>query len=192
VILLLRHDATDADIAELGERLGELGFESSRLDGERGRALEVRGDHVEELIALRDHAAVEGLLANEAVSGRDEPLWPHGTLQVLILLVLIIAALLVLVAVAPAGLGDRADLGAVPPEAASEWYMRPLAAFLDTFPPPLGGILVLVLWIGLIAWPFLDRKRSPDARSRRDALLIRVMGALLIIAMVVLALVPAS
>jgi len=192
VILLLRHEATDTEIAELGQRLDELGFESSRLDGALGRALEVRGDHVQELIALRSHPAVEGLLANEAVSGRDEPLWPHGVLQVLILLVVIIAALLVLVAVAPAGLGDRADLGAIPPEAASEWYMRPLAAFLGVFPAPLGGILVLVLWIGLITWPFLDRKRAPDTRSRRDALLIRIMGALLILAMVVLALVPVS
>ena len=192
MILLLRHEATDAEISELGQKLAALGFESSRLDGEQGRALEVRGDQVPELIALRDHPAVEGLLANEAVSGRDEPLWPHGALQLLILLVLIIAALLILVGVAPAGLGDRADLGAIPPEAASEWYMRPLAAFLNVFPPPLGGILVLVLWIGLIAWPFMDRKRSPGKRAHRDALLIRVMGALLILAMVVLALVPAS
>ena len=59
MILLLRHDASDADITELGQRLDELGFESSRLDGVRGRALEVRGEHVHELIALRSHPAVE-------------------------------------------------------------------------------------------------------------------------------------
>ena len=192
MILLLRHEATDADVTDLRERLGELGFESSRLDGEQGRALEVRGDHVQELVALRSHRAVEGLLANEAISGRDEPLWPHGMLQLLMLLVVIVAALLVLTAVAPAGLEERADLGAAPPAEGSEWYMRPLAAFLRVFPAPLGGILVLVLWTGLIAWPFLDRKREPDTRARRDALLVRIMGALLIVLMIVFALIPAS
>jgi cytochrome b6-f complex subunit 4 len=192
VILLLRHDATDGAIADLRQRLDGLGFECSRLDGARGRALQAQGSDVRKLLPLRDHPAVEDLLSNQVTLGSDEPLWPHGSLQLLILLVVIGAVLLVLVAVAPAGLGDAADPGAGAPAGGSEWYMRPLAAFLRLFPAPLGGILVLVLWIGLIAWPFLDRQRAVDARSRRVSLLVRVMGALLILAMIALALGPVS
>ena len=190
MIILLRHDASDTEIAELRQQLGELGFESSRLDDARGRALEAHGHHVQELLALLSHPAVEDLLASETKATDEEPLWPHGALQLSILLFLILAVLLVLVAVAPAGLGDRADLGAIPPDGASEWYMRPLATFLHTFPPVVGGILVLLLWIGLVFWPFLDRERGDGPRARRIALLVRIMGALLIVAMIVFALVP--
>ncbi|MHC4953604.1 MAG: hypothetical protein ACYTGZ_06920 [Planctomycetota bacterium] len=190
MILLLRHDATDDDIADLRQRLDEMGFETARLDGARGRALEARGERVRRLLALRDHAAVDDLFSNQVLAGSDEPLWPHGAFELAILFVVLLAVLLLLVGVAPAGLGDRADLAAVPPEAASEWYMRPLAAFLRVFPGMLGGTLVLVLWLGLIAWPFLDRRRLRAARSSRSILLVRIMGALLIAAMIVLALMP--
>ena len=190
MIILLRHAASDAEIADLRQHLGELGFESSRLDDARGRALEAHGHHVQELLALLSHPAVEDLLASETKASDEEPLWPHGALQISIIFVLIVAALLVLIAVAPAGLGDRADLGAIPPAGASEWYMRPLATFLKMFPPVLGGILVLLLWIGLVFWPFLDRKRESGPRARRIALLVRIMGALLIVVMIALALVP--
>jgi len=190
VIILLRHGASDADIADLRQRLGELGFESSRLDDVRGRAVEAHGHHVQELLALLSHPAVEELLASETTVSDEEPLWPHGVLQISILLILILVVLIVLLAVAPAGLGDRADLGAIPPEGASEWYMRPLATFLNTFPPVVGGILVLLLWIGLVFWPFLDRERGSDPRSRRTILLVRIMGALLIASMIAFALIP--
>ena len=169
-----------------------MGFETARLDGARGRALEARGDHVRKLLALRNHAAVDDLFSDQVQAGSDEPIWPHGAFELSILLVVIVAALLILVAVVPAGLGDRADLGAVPPDAASEWYMRPLAAFLRVFPGLLGGILVLVLWLGLIIWPFLDRRRLRAARSRRSILMVRIMGALLIASMIALALLPVS
>lgn len=190
MIILLRHDASDADISELRQRLVELGFESSRLDDARGRALEAHGHAVQELLALRSHPAVAELLANETAVSDEEPLWPHGVLQLSILLILIVVALLVLVAVAPAGLADQADLGAAAPRGASEWYMRPLATFLDLFPPIVGGILVLLLWVGLVFWPFLDRKREDDPRSRRIERLVRIMGVLLFLAMITFALLP--
>jgi quinol-cytochrome oxidoreductase complex cytochrome b subunit len=190
VIILLRHGASDAEVAELRERLGELGFESSRLDDARGRALEAHGHHVQELLALRNHPAVVDLLASETTTSDEEPLWPHGVLQISILLVLIIVALLILIAVAPAGLADKADLGSIAPEGASEWYLRPLAKFLHTFTPMFGGILVLLLWIGLVFWPFLDRDHGDGPRSRRIALMVRIMGVLLIVAMLTFALLP--
>jgi len=190
VILLLRHDASDSEIADLRKRLDELGFESTRLDDERGRALEAHGHHVHDLVAVRDHPAVVDLLATEARGETEESLWPHGALQIAILFVLLLAVLLVLVAVRPAGLADRADLGAVAPEGASEWYLRPLAAFLRTIPAPFAGIAVLLLWIGFLFWPFMDRRRQPGARAIRIALLVRVMGVLLIALMIVFALLP--
>jgi hypothetical protein len=186
VILLLRHDASDADVANLRQRLDELGFESSRLDDARGRALEAHGEHLHELATLRSHPAVEDLLASEPATGEVEPLWPHGVLQLSILLTLIGVVLLVLLAIAPAGLGDRADLTTLPQTEASEWYLRPLATLLHTIPSPVGGIVVLLLWIGLVFWPFLDRPREP----RRHALLIRIMGIVLIVALITFALIP--
>ena len=122
MILLLRHDASDADVANLRQRLDELGFESSRLDDARGRALEAHGEHLHELATLRSHPAVEDLLASEPATGEVEPLWPHGVLQLSILLTLIGVVLLVLLAIAPAGLGDRADLTTLPQTEASDWY----------------------------------------------------------------------
>ncbi|MHC4940051.1 MAG: hypothetical protein ACYTHK_13870 [Planctomycetota bacterium] len=190
MILLLRHDAPDELIADLRKQLDELGFESTRLDDVRGKALEAHGEHVDELLALSDHPAVQELLANEATRSVDEPLWPHGVLQISILLVLLLALLLVLIAVAPAGLGGRAELGAVPPEHASEWYVRPLAAFLRTIPAPLGGIALLLLWLGLVFWPFVDRGRGGAQTSRRSRLLIRIMGVLFILTMLGFALLP--
>ena len=188
MILLLRADASDEQVADLRARLDEFGFESSRLDDIRGRALEAHGEHGDELLALRDHPAVESLLANEAAPAAEERLWPHGALQISILLVLLLALLLALTAVAPAGLSDRAELDSQPPDGAVEWYLRPLAAFLHAVPAPIGGIAVLLFWAGLLLWPFIDRGGVQG--SRRTQLLVRFLGALILAAMIGLALFP--
>lgn len=190
MILLLRNEASEGEIADLRKRLDELGFESTRLDDVRGRAFEAHGPHIHDLIALRDHPAVADMLAEETRDEAEESLWPHGVLQIFILFVLLLVVLLVLIALFPAGLSDRADLGAPAPGGASEWYLRPLAAFLRTFGAPFGGFAVLLLWIGFLAWPFLDRRREPGPRARRIALLVRIMGSLLIVLMLLFALLP--
>ena len=104
---------------------------------------------------------------------------------------MIVTAILLLTAFTPPGLGDQAEIGTYSVAPSYEWYLRPLAAFLQVFGSAhwLGGFFVLLLWTGLLFWPFIDRRRTS---SERRVLLVRILGVLLILLTLALALKPLS
>jgi hypothetical protein len=168
MILLLKHDATEASIREVKERVSELGLSSAPLDDGRGRALEVVGADPSRVLGLRGLPAIEEILTRRTPLEGGEPIWPHFSLRVLILVLLVLAVLSLLSAFLPVGLGDRAGGSPAPPLV--EWYLRPLAGLRAI----LGGgtrIATGVFWVLFFAWPFLDRAETPRRR-----LLVKVMG----------------
>jgi quinol-cytochrome oxidoreductase complex cytochrome b subunit len=171
MILLLKHGASEASIEEVKERVRELGLSTAPLDDARGRALEILGADPSRVLGLRDLPAIEEILTRRTPLKGGEPVWPHFTLRVLILSLLLLAALAMLSAFFPPGLGDRAGSSAGP---VVEWYLRPLEGLRAI----LGGwtrIAAGAFWILFFAWPFLDRAESAKAR-----MLTKVMGVALV------------
>ena len=178
MILLLKHDATEASIRDVQERVRELGLSTAPLDDGRGRALEILGADPSPVLGLRGLPAIAEILTRRTPLRGGEPIWPHFSLRVLLLVLLVLALLALLSAFVPRGLGDRAGLSPAPPLV--EWYLRPLAGLREI----LGGgtrIATAIFWILFFAWPFLDRADTPKVR-----LLRRVMGVALLLLLVAL------
>jgi hypothetical protein len=179
MILLLKHDATDAAVRELTDRVAELGLSTAPLDGGRGRALEVVGDDPSRVLGLRGLAAVEEVLTRRTPLKGGEPVWPHFTLRVIMLALGLLVTLALLSGFLPPGLGDRTK-GLVP-SGPPEWYLRPLFGLLNLVGPAFTRVLAGLFWVLFFAWPFLDRTETPKGR-----LLIRAMGIALLALLVAL------
>jgi quinol-cytochrome oxidoreductase complex cytochrome b subunit len=193
VIVLIRPDADAVTVEALVRAIRELGLEAVHLDETKGRAIEVVGSERGAALALRDQPAVAEILTRRARLVGGDPIWPHFTLRLAILLVYLVTVLVVLTAFAAPGLGDLAEPTADSGTGAPEWYLRPLGAFLGLFPDGLrwlGGTLVLLFWVLLFAWPFLDRSDPETPRGRRILRLARCMGVGLILLVILLGLVP--
>jgi quinol-cytochrome oxidoreductase complex cytochrome b subunit len=190
VIVLVRQDADELTIAGLVRSVAELGLTLRPIDGPKGRAFEVVGAERGRVMALRGAPGVEEILTRRWSLAAGEPVWPHVTMRLMILLLLLVVALALLAAFCPPGLGDPAESHAAG-TGEVEWYLRPLEAFLSLFPGAvrwLGGVLVLFSWVVLLIWPFLDRADPATPRGRRAILLMRIMGVALIVLVVILGL----
>jgi hypothetical protein len=185
MILLIRHDATEAQVAAIGKSIADRGLRLIPLEGEKGRAFEVEGESLGGVLSLRTAPGVAEVLTRRRSLAAGEPLWPHFALRLGALLLLLLALLVLLAAFLPIGLSDVA--GTPGPSVAVEWYLRPLAGFVGLFPERLqwlGGLLLFAFWAGLFAWPFLDRALPP----RHAVLLVRVLGIAMLLLAVALAL----
>ncbi|MFQ5843806.1 MAG: hypothetical protein ACE5JG_02340 [Planctomycetota bacterium] len=184
MIILMKRDAAPDAVRAMVERVRALGLEVTSLDEAKGHAFEVTGSGRGRVLALRDEAGVAEILTRRTRLEGGEPLWPHFALRLAAFALLLLAALALLTAFLPRGLGDRADPAAAAEPARLEWHLRPLAAFLDLFPggsAPLGGLMVLVLWVLFLLWPLVDRADEGTARGRRAVRLIRAMGVALVL-----------
>lgn len=185
MIVLLKHDADADTIRDLTASIRALGLEVAPIDHAKGRAYEVLGSDRGRVLQLSNAPGVEVILTRRTALDGGEPLWPHFALRVSVVALSVFVVLILLSAMFPPGFGDRAEANG-PVDETVEWYLRPLAGFLRHL-PKIGGVLVLLLWIAFTLWPFLDR-----ARTRRSALLVRLMGGALIVFVVILALGSAS
>jgi len=172
MIVLLTHDADTATVQDVLRRVEELGLRAVTLDTRRGRALEILGSDRGRALALRGTPGVREILTRRTALIGGEPVWPHFTLRVAILTLLILVVMAGLTAFRPPGLGDAvgatstlvADADAM---ADVEWYLRPAAALVKLFGPErqgLAGAVAMLGWLALLCWPFIDRrkKRLPD------------------------------
>jgi hypothetical protein len=185
VIVLLQHDATAETIRQLTADIRALGLEVSPIEHAKGRAYEVRGSDRGRVLELAHAPGVEAILTRRTALAGGEPLWPHFALRLSVVALSVLVVLILLSAFFPPGLGDRAEPG-VSVDVTVEWYLRPMAGLLRHL-PKIGGIVVLLLWLAFLAWPFLDR-----ARTRRTAAMVRLMGVILLLFAIILALGPVS
>jgi quinol-cytochrome oxidoreductase complex cytochrome b subunit len=179
MILLLKHDATEASIRELKDAVVALGLSTTPLDDGRGKALEVVGADPSQVLGLREHAAVAEILTRRTPLVGGEPVWPHFTLRLLIVALVLLSVLALLTGFVPRGLGDRAS-GTTTGPLLVEWYLRPLLGFKSLL-GPLARVGTGLFWVLFFAWPFLDR-----ANTARGRLLLKVMGGALLLLVVVL------
>ncbi|MFV1959938.1 MAG: hypothetical protein ACC662_11070, partial [Planctomycetota bacterium] len=171
MIVLLKRDASPDVVARLMERIRDEGLEVVPLQEGGDRAFEVVGAERGRVLPLAGAEGVEAILTRRTPLHGGEPLWPHFTIRVTILALVLLSVLLIMAAFLPSGLGDAAQAAGGSPAAGMPWYLRPLAWLYGLFPPSLhwlSGTLVLLFWAGLFFLPFLDRPpRSPRAVVRR-------------------------
>ena len=86
------------DLVHHATPIRALGLEAAPLDETKGRALEIIGDDPSKAFSLRTDPAVERILTRREVQEGTEPLWPHGAVQIGILLLLLMTAILLLTA----------------------------------------------------------------------------------------------
>ena len=190
MIILLRHDATPAQVAELAGRIRGLGLETVPLDDAKGRAIEVLGDERGLVLSLAHDPGVLEILTRRHPLAGGEPLWPHFALRVGILAVGVVAALLLLAGFLPPALSDAASrpLAARPPV---EWYLRMPTRVLEAFPASLrsvGGALVLAFGLVVLFLPWIDRFDPGTPKGRAVSRAVRAAGAVMLLVTVVLAL----
>jgi hypothetical protein len=186
VIILLEPEADEARVREVAEAVRALGLDTAPLDDTRGRALEVVGADPSPVLRLRGMAGVAAILTRRTPLAGGEPVWPHVTLRVAILALLLLAGIALLSGFLAPGLGDRA--GSAPPSATPgvEWYLRPLRGLTGLLSPGATRVVVGLFWVLFFAWPFLDRADPSTSRGRRARLALRVLGVLLVLLLVAL------
>jgi quinol-cytochrome oxidoreductase complex cytochrome b subunit len=175
MILLLRHGATEASIKEVKDAVNALGLNTTPLDDRRGRALEVVGEDPSRVLGLRGLAAIEEILTRRTPLRGGEPVWPHFSLRLVILVLLLLVVLSMLSAFIPVGLGDRAGASQLPGSPVVEWYLRPLVGLRNLLGPG-ARVATALFWVLFFAWPFLDRVDTPMRR-----MLLKAMGIALIV-----------
>ena len=103
-----------------------------------------------------------------------------------VLVILGIAGLIGLAALfSPVGLGDPADPMNTPAHVKPEWYFMALYQLLKYIPKTAGVVLPIALLVGMILWPFIDRKpdKSPDTLRKR--FIVVAVGMLILIALTI-------
>jgi hypothetical protein len=179
MIVLLTHDATPEVAHAIADRIRAFGLQAVPLDDAKGRAFEVLGDERGQVLTLVGQPGVREILTRRVPLTGGEPLWPHFALRVGILAVLVISSLLLLTAYVPPGLGDPAT-GASRVDAPLEWYLRAPDVLIGRLPSSLrgvGGAVILVLGLGILFVPWLDRKLSGAGRGAAVGTGLRVAGA---------------
>jgi quinol-cytochrome oxidoreductase complex cytochrome b subunit len=186
MIILLRSDASDADVRDVTEAVRALGLGTAPLDDVRGSALEIVGPDPSRVLGLRGHRGIAEILTRRTPLAGGEPIWPHFALRLAILALLLLSAIALLSAFAPPGLDDRANPALAPGPPLVEWYLRPLEGLVRLAGPVSARVIVACFWILFFAWPFLDRADPATPRGRRTLLALRLLGIALLALLVAL------
>lgn len=183
MIVLLKPGTTPEVAHAIADKIRGFGLQAVPLDDAKGRAFEVLGEERGQVLTLVGEPGVLEVLTRRVPLTGGEPLWPHFALRVGILAVLVVSLLLLLTAFVPPGLGDPAS-GATRVDAPLEWYLRAPEVLLGGLPGSLrvvGGGLILLLGLGILFLPWIDRKLSGAGRGATVGAGLRVAGAALLL-----------
>lgn len=184
MILILGHGAGEPEVLATLARMAELGLAGRPLrQGER-TFVHVTAGPTSRVKLLLAEGLVEGLVPTSGPRVRREGrrFHPYHSLHLGAWLILIVGGLFVLAGAFPRGVGLRPLPGQPPLElAAWPWYLGPFRVVLAFVPgePARPGPLVLVLIVlGLLGLPLIDRSQSNRLGTRAPVL---VLGLVLVL-----------
>jgi quinol-cytochrome oxidoreductase complex cytochrome b subunit len=184
MIVLLDHGLDAAGLAGFLGRARELGLDMVPLETRRGRGYEVVGAARGRALELLGTPGVAQILSRRKSLSGGEPLWPHFSLRVAILSLLLLSVLALLAVALPPPLLDPVGTPGAD-EPSLEWYLRPPAAVVK-WSPGVGPVLAFLWWLALLILPFLDRIDASSPAGRVAIWIQRILTLALVVIVVLL------
>lgn len=95
-----------------------------------------------------------------------KPLYPDHLFQLVILSLLLFGAILTLGTLLPASFSGKADPFTSPPGTRPPWYLLPAYGLVELLPHTVAGVLLLLVALGLLALPFIERAPYRELKKR--------------------------
>ncbi len=86
---------------------------------------------------------------------------------------------------APVGLGAPADPMDTPEHVKPEWYFLSLYQLLRYIPETVGAVMPVVVILGLLILPFLDKKPDTSKKTVRIRFCISLIGMIVLVALTI-------
>lgn len=86
---------------------------------------------------------------------------------------------------APVGLGAPADPMDTPEHVKPEWYFLSLYQLLRYIPETVGAVIPVVVILGLLILPFLDKKPDTSKKTVRIRFWISLIGMIVLVALTI-------
>lgn len=109
---------------------------------------------------------------------KTHPFYPHHVLDEMMIVVALAGVVLTLALLLPFHLHDKADPMFTPPGIKPEWYFLPMYQAIKYVPRTVGVMLTGLVFVLIIAWPFVDMLL--DRLSPRRPL-YRLLGVIAIV-----------
>ena len=85
----------------------------------------------------------------------------------------------------PVGLGEPADPLNTPTHVKPEWYFLSFYQVLKFIPKIAGGVLMVLIPLLILVWPFIDSKPDRSKRAQHIRLVAVVIGLLILTALTI-------
>ena len=111
----------------------------------------------------------------------ERPMFPDHFLNLVTVLLILFGIILTTAVLAPGFSAGRAEPFDSPGGVLPAWYLLPAYGLVETLPPFVGGIVVVLTLVAVLLIPFLDRRRSaPGSRRWPWTLLFTVIAAVVL------------
>lgn len=110
-----------------------------------------------------------------------KPLYPDHLFQLVILSLLLFGAILTLGTLFPAPFSGKADAFTSPPATRPPWFLLPAYALIELLPRTVAGVVLLLVVLGLVALPFIERTPYRELKKRPIFTAVAVGFCLLIL-----------
>jgi hypothetical protein len=183
MIVVLDHDATAADVAEVAAALKARGLETRVVRSGGRTLLHVVSGSTRRARAVQDFEQVAALMPTSGPRVRREGrrLFPYHFLQWSALAIALLGVLVFLAGTIPPGIGEAVDVERPPEDLEQPAYVRALAGLVSALPAPLVWPVALLAAAAILLLPCIDRD---PARTFRQRLPIVAIGTALIAALV--------
>ena len=116
------------------------------------------------------------------------PFYPdhvRSELRVVIGIMALVVVIGILGFLMPVGLGEPADPLNTPTHVKPEWYFLFFYQVLKFIPKIAGGVLMVLIPLMILLWPFIDNKPDRSKRTQHIRLVIVVIGLLILAALTI-------